>query len=564
MKIITFIIIFFLYGFQRCGCEFECPMFHIRNQDKEVVCVENCPKLYTYEDECVDTCNKDFPKLYNKAVCVQNCSFNNMYTTEEGLDCLDGCPSNKTFYLKDELICYEKCPANKNGECIVFTLEEKQSELNIILPILIPFFVLLILLMFYYLYKKKPRLIYEMPEKKHKTIYVECVKMKNKAIKIKLNDEGKSMIKEDRYKKTQEIKIDNLVTTKVIKLDFKNEEENNSSDYVIPNERNSEIFPIKNETNLIQKWKDDSIFYEIKKINSFNLTQFQLKKGICIGKGGEGNIYLVQNKYNEKFAYKCFAENVDQIDFTSKEFKRLENELVFFEKLKHPLILYAHGVIYEKEKERISFGIKVDLMDLDLRKFIKENKNSSYKTKTKICIEIINALIFIHQQNVVHNDLKPENVLLKKGSTPQEFTVRISDFGCAQIVQNEANLKGITYLYASPEYLLSSLESSESPVYKPNLKNDIWAFGLIIYELFVGEFYDKIPYLKIFDNLTTQNEESFEKLKFSIYENQSLSQYLTNDIFQNVENKNIKTIIDSCLQIDPKKRPNAFEIRGML
>ena len=374
------------------------------------------------------------------------------------------------------------------------------------------------------------------------------------------------MIEEDKFKKTQEIRMDSTTTNKKgMELNL-NDEEKNNSENSIPNEHNSDVFPNLDANNLIQKWKQDSIFYEIiNKSNLSNLTQFQLKKGICIGKGGEGKIYLVQNKYKDKFAYKCFAENVKQIDFTSKEFKRLKNELAFFEELKHPLILYAHGVIYEKEKDRISYGIKVDLMDLDLRKFIEENnKNSSFEMKTNICIEIIKALIFMHQKNIVHNDLKPDNILLRKGATAKEFEVRISDFGCAQKIQNRANIKGITYLYASPEYLLSKFESINTPVYKPDLKNDIWAFGLIVYELFFGKFYDRIPHLIIFNDLTTSNEESVERLKSSINENQSLSQFLTNDILKNARNNNISNIIDACLQIDPKKRPNAFEIRGML
>ena len=159
MKIKICLILFFLYSLHRSGVNCECPKFYKINQDKEVLCLEICPKLYTNKGECVDTCSKDFPKLYNGITCVDNCSIHDLYTIEEGLDCLDGCPSNKTFYIKEERICYESCPESKKDKCIVFTFEEDQSKLYIILAILIPFCVLLILIVLYYLYKKNPRLL---------------------------------------------------------------------------------------------------------------------------------------------------------------------------------------------------------------------------------------------------------------------------------------------------------------------------------------------------------------------------------------------------------------------
>ena len=184
-------------------------------------------------------------------------------------------------------------------------------------------------------------------------------------------------------------------------------------------------------------------------------------------------------------------------------------------------------------------------MDGDLRRFINADQiyHFPFKLKSKICVDIIESIISMHKKDVVHNDIKPENILLKRIASSNDFTVRISDFGCAHKVRKEVSfseIKGITCLYASPEYYLSSLETeaSSNSIYQPDLKNDIWAFGLILHELFFGKFDDKIPHLKMIEELT--KKEDIDKFKTSIYDNNYSNLLSFDDSPKNQRNENYR------------------------
>lgn len=88
---------------------------------------------------------------------------------------------------------------------------------------------------------------------------------------------------------------------------------------------------------------------------------------------------------------------------------------------------------------------------------------------------IAKALDFIKKRNIIHRDLKLENILLD-----QSFNCKISDFGwsCQSIDNKRQTLCG-TIDYLSPEV-------SESQLYDFSI--DVWSLGVMIYELVTGGF----------------------------------------------------------------------------
>ena len=88
--------------------------------------------------------------------------------------------------------------------------------------------------------------------------------------------------------------------------------------------------------------------------------------------------------------------------------------------------------------------------------------------------QILSAMLYLHENRILHRDLKPQNILLYKDQ------VKICDFGFAKKMSASTNflqsLKG-TPLYIAPEII------REKPY---THKVDVWSFGIILFELFTG------------------------------------------------------------------------------
>jgi serine/threonine protein kinase len=89
-------------------------------------------------------------------------------------------------------------------------------------------------------------------------------------------------------------------------------------------------------------------------------------------------------------------------------------------------------------------------------------------------VGIILGMRYLHSQSIIHRDLKPENILLDRLSR-----IRIGDFGLAREDSYFFSKPGAgTPLYMAPEIILLGQP--------PTTKVDVFAFGLILYEILVG------------------------------------------------------------------------------
>ena len=149
----------------------------------------------------------------------------------------------------------------------------------------------------------------------------------------------------------------------------------------------------------------------------------------------------------------------------------------------------------------------------------------------KILKDVINGLIYLHNNDIVHYDLKLENYLMDSNGK-----VKIADFGLSTFSKNEEGTKFLacgTPNYMSPE-VLRRLDREQS------YKADIWAIGISAYIMLTG----KGP----FEGKT--RDETFNNIKKCQFE-------FPNDIEISPE---AKDFITSILKEDPLKRPTAKEL----
>lgn len=108
----------------------------------------------------------------------------------------------------------------------------------------------------------------------------------------------------------------------------------------------------------------------------------------------------------------------------------------------------------------------------------KINKKAfSFSESCRILAQILNGTQAIHSRNIMHRDLKCENIFLLRNKN-NSYTCKIGDFGFAKVVENTAKTTCGTVFYMAPEVMSNLPYSFEA---------DLWSIGVIFYELLYGD-----------------------------------------------------------------------------
>lgn len=205
---------------------------------------------------------------------------------------------------------------------------------------------------------------------------------------------------------------------------------------------------------------------------------FVLKK--VIGGGSFSTVYLAKDnqiadtKNNNKSHYfACKIMHFKQT-ITKHKSSRFNREIKIHRLMHHPNVLqlidiYQNSKYYYIFLEYCSNG--------DLFNYIYNNGKLTENEASFFMKQILTGLKYIHSLNVAHRDIKPENILLDSN-----YTVKICDFGSSKLINKKKNRLTKTP-YGSPSY--SSPESLSGNPYDAQ-KSDIWACGVILYEMATG------------------------------------------------------------------------------
>lgn len=156
-----------------------------------------------------------------------------------------------------------------------------------------------------------------------------------------------------------------------------------------------------------------------------------------------------------------------------------------------------------------------------------------------LAVQLAEALSFVHQRGIYHGDLKPSNVLLTPDGRPM-----LMDFNLAFDPRKDSQRLGGTLPYLAPEQLLA-VDSDGGPM-KWNARSDLYAFGVLVYELFTGEHpFGPIP-LK--DTVRDFGRELTERQRRGPRPLRTLNPLVTPPIARAVE---------QCLAFAPADRPES-------
>lgn len=198
-----------------------------------------------------------------------------------------------------------------------------------------------------------------------------------------------------------------------------------------------------------------------------------------LGRGGTAIVYRVfDGELNYDVAIKVIDPDImADLSFRESMLKAVRGEVVISRMLRHENICPIHDLYDGPE----GFGVVMDIIaGNELRDWMDEHSKDRLDTaeqRLQLLIKLTEALKFAHTR-IVHRDLKPQNIFLRNGDITQPV---IMDFGFSVLGTKVDGDSAIAY---TPKYMAP--EQFEAPG-KVDQRADLWALGIIAYELFNGE-----------------------------------------------------------------------------
>uniref|UniRef100_A0A8C9ZE21 Serine/threonine-protein kinase n=1 Tax=Sander lucioperca TaxID=283035 RepID=A0A8C9ZE21_SANLU len=192
---------------------------------------------------------------------------------------------------------------------------------------------------------------------------------------------------------------------------------------------------------------------------------------------GSGQFGIVYGGKHRKSGRDVAIKIIDKLRFPTKQESQLRNEVAILQSLHHPGVVNLDCMF--ETPERV-FVVMEKLHGDMLEMVLSSEKGRLPERITKFMVtQILVALRHLHFKNIVHCDLKPENVLLASADAlPQ---VKLCDFGFARIIGEKSFRRSVvgTPAYLAPEVL-------RNKGYNRSL--DMWSVGVIIYVSLSGTF----------------------------------------------------------------------------
>ncbi|XP_059316903.1 LEAF RUST 10 DISEASE-RESISTANCE LOCUS RECEPTOR-LIKE PROTEIN KINASE-like 1.1 isoform X3 [Lycium ferocissimum] len=196
--------------------------------------------------------------------------------------------------------------------------------------------------------------------------------------------------------------------------------------------------------------------------NDFNFSR-------VLGDGGFGTVYYGKLKDGREVAVKRLYEH------NCKRMQQFVNEIEIITMLRHNNLVTLYGCTSWRSRELllvyeyIPNGTLADHLHGDKAK----DRSLAWPIRMNIAIETAGALAYLHASDVIHCDVKSNNILLDHG-----FSVKVADFGISRLFPND-----VSHISTAPRGTPGYIDPKYHECYQLTSKSDVYSFGVVLVEL---------------------------------------------------------------------------------
>jgi len=288
--------------------------------------------------------------------------------------------------------------------------------------------------------------------------------------------------------------------------------------------------------------RDFSFFIEPEHIEyEVDFKKSQRDNRVKIGHGGFGTVYKAKLRRALVVAVKV----VDDSAHSKATIEELMREIRIMSRLSHRNIIGFYGGFYPLQPHNIGYGEEEAYLVMELA----ENGSLAHQLfrdngtpipiakKIEILSGVADGLCYLHFRNIVHRDIKPDNVLLDR-----ELVPKLSDFGLAKVKETSLSSRspengGVgTPGYQSPETMQSE---------KTSFSADIWSFGIMMIDCMLdGRMFAGMNATQISTMVCVNKKVPLEKME--PHKSHWPKEYVE--------------LIHFCLRFDMNRRPTAMDL----
>jgi serine/threonine kinase 33 len=201
--------------------------------------------------------------------------------------------------------------------------------------------------------------------------------------------------------------------------------------------------------------------------------------GRLLGRGSFGEVVLaVSRATGERLACKM----IDKKEAGSAAVRQLEREVNILKRVRHAHVVTLHEVLETPKR----IFLVMELCDGgDLLSLLRARKRFAVHETHIVVARLSNAISYLHERDIVHRDLKLDNILLSRAVHDDPLNIKLTDFGLSYILGKENMMQTVcgTPIYMAPEVIGGTGYSQSC---------DIWSMGVIMYFLLAGRppFFD--------------------------------------------------------------------------
>lgn len=255
--------------------------------------------------------------------------------------------------------------------------------------------------------------------------------------------------------------------------------------------------------------------------------------------------------------YEIYAEKNQVVKYYEKEDNHVLKEIKIIESFKHPNVMGIISVIRiipKKSGSDVCVGLVMNREECDLMEYLKDRGQTlTADQKLNYIQQIALGLEYIHSLNIIHTDLKSENILIT------DHILKITDFSSSDYINEttktlQTKKLKCTVTHRPPEGFWQYIaDDDDAEYFEYDQSFDVWSFGMVVLEIMRGS---PIYRQNIFPAYTTKtNQDIYDRRIYHIITNLDFFRYVK---------KYLPSYLLKCLDLVSSERPTMAVIRSKL